>query len=118
MTRLRGRCERGKRLRFLCPHGHWRTVTMISSIRLDGSTACMTIDGATDTETFPTSRVVHVSGQNRTLRDIKIENNLFCGSGREAVAVERVERLVMRDNLALNIFLIFFSLMSNCILNL
>jgi transposase len=52
MTRLRGRCERGKRLRFLCPHGHWRTVTMISSIRLDGSTACMTIDGATDTETF------------------------------------------------------------------
>ena len=25
---------------------------MISSIRLDGSTACMTIDGATDTEVF------------------------------------------------------------------
>jgi hypothetical protein len=57
-----------------------------------------------DSAVGPTSRVVHVSGQNRTLRDIKIENNLFCGSGREAVAVERVERLVMRDNLALNIF--------------
>ena len=27
---------------------------MISSIRLDGSTACMTIDGATDTEVFQT----------------------------------------------------------------
>jgi transposase len=27
---------------------------MISSIRLDGSTACMTIDGATDTEIFQT----------------------------------------------------------------
>ena len=25
---------------------------MISSIRLDGSTACMTLDGATDTEVF------------------------------------------------------------------
>ena len=25
---------------------------MISSIRLDGSTACMTIEGATDTEVF------------------------------------------------------------------
>lgn len=52
MTRSEGRFERGKRIRFLCPHGHWRTLTMISSILLDGSTACMTIYGATDTETF------------------------------------------------------------------
>jgi hypothetical protein len=35
-----------------CPQGHWRTTTMISSIRWDGSTACMTIEGATDTEVF------------------------------------------------------------------
>jgi transposase len=34
------------------PCGHWKTTTMISSIRLDGSTACMTIEGATDTEVF------------------------------------------------------------------
>lgn len=27
-------------------------MTMISSIRLDGSTACMALEGATDTETF------------------------------------------------------------------
>jgi transposase len=27
-------------------------MTMISAIRLDGSTACMTVDGATDTEVF------------------------------------------------------------------
>jgi hypothetical protein len=52
MTRLRGRSQRGKRLHFACPHGHWRTTTMISSMRLDGSTASMTIDGATDTEVF------------------------------------------------------------------
>lgn len=52
MTRVRGRCPRGERLRFACPHGHWRTTTMISSMRLDGSTACMTIDGATDAEVF------------------------------------------------------------------
>ena len=36
------------------PHGHWQTTTMISSIRLDGSTACMTVNGATDTEVFRT----------------------------------------------------------------
>jgi transposase len=52
MTRLRGRSVRGERLVASCPQGHWRTTTMISSIRLDGSTACMTIDGPTDTEVF------------------------------------------------------------------
>lgn len=34
------------------PHGHWQTITMISSIRLDGTTACMALEGATDTESF------------------------------------------------------------------
>jgi transposase len=34
------------------PHGHWRTTTMISSVRLDGTSACMTIEGATDAEVF------------------------------------------------------------------
>jgi hypothetical protein len=57
-----------------------------------------------DSAVGPMNRVVHVSGKNRTLRDIKIENNLFCGSGREAVEVEHVAGLVVRDNLALNIF--------------
>jgi transposase len=52
MTRLRGRAPRGQRLHSAAPCGHWCTTTMISSIRLDGTTACMTIDGATDTEVF------------------------------------------------------------------
>ena len=52
MTRLRGRAPRGRRLLAKAPHGHWRTTTMISSVRLDGTTACMTIEGATDTAVF------------------------------------------------------------------
>jgi transposase len=52
MTRLYGRSPRGERLRAKSPRGHWRTTTMISSIRLDGSTACLTIEAATDTEVF------------------------------------------------------------------
>jgi transposase len=52
MTRLRGRAERGERVYDHAPGGHWGTTTMISSIRLDGSTACMTVDGATTTEVF------------------------------------------------------------------
>ena len=52
MTRLRGRSPRGVRCHASAPCGHWQTTTMISSIRLDGTTACMTIPGATDTEVF------------------------------------------------------------------
>ena len=52
MTRLRGRAPKGERLVCHAPHGHWRTTTMISSVRLDGTSACMTIEGATNTEVF------------------------------------------------------------------
>jgi len=52
MTRLRGRAPRGQRALAHVPHGHWKTLTMMSSIRLDGSTTCMTLEGATDTESF------------------------------------------------------------------
>jgi transposase len=52
MTRLRGRAPRGQRVRANIPHGHWKTTTMMSSLRLDGSTACLTLQGATDTESF------------------------------------------------------------------
>jgi len=54
MTRLRGRAARGERVRARAPAGHWQTTTMLASLRLDGSTACMTIEGATDTEVFQT----------------------------------------------------------------
>ena len=52
MTRLRGRAPRGERLYASAPQSHWHTTTMICSMRLDGSTACMAVDGATDTEVF------------------------------------------------------------------
>ena len=52
MTRLRGRAPKGERLVCPAPHGHWRTTTMISSVRWDGTSACMTIEGATDTAVF------------------------------------------------------------------
>lgn len=52
LTRLCGRAPRGQRVQVRTPHGHWQTTTMIASIRLDGSTACMALEGATDTEVF------------------------------------------------------------------
>jgi transposase len=52
LTRLCGRALKGERAHASAPHGHWQTTTMISSIRLDGSTACMALEGTTDTESF------------------------------------------------------------------
>ncbi len=52
MTRLRGRAPRGRRLHAAAPCGRWQSTTMISSIRLDGTTACMHLAGAADTDAF------------------------------------------------------------------
>jgi transposase len=52
MTRLRGRAPRGERVHDHAPAGHWCATTMIGSVRLDATTACMTIEDATDTEVF------------------------------------------------------------------
>ena len=52
MTRLYGRAKKGQRCYDDAPHGHWNTTTMVSSIRLDGSTACMTLDGTQTTEAY------------------------------------------------------------------
>jgi transposase len=52
MTRLYGRAMAGQRAIDATPSGHWCTTTMISSVRLDGSTACMVVDGATTKDIF------------------------------------------------------------------
>ncbi len=52
MTRLYARAKDGQRAVDDAPSGHWCTTTMISSVRLDGSTACMVVDGATTKDIF------------------------------------------------------------------
>jgi transposase len=52
MTRLYGRAMAGQRAIDNTTSGHWCTTTMISSVRLDGSTACMVVDGATNKDIF------------------------------------------------------------------
>jgi len=52
MTRLRGRSKGGKRLFAYAPHGHWCTTTMISSIRINGETAAMELEGSLDGSAF------------------------------------------------------------------
>ena len=54
MTRFRGRSLKGSRARDSAPLGRWAVRTMISSIRSDGTKACMTIDSPTDGDVFLT----------------------------------------------------------------
>jgi len=44
MTRLRGRCLKGQRLRSKAPFGHWKTQTFVAGLRSDGLTAPFVVD--------------------------------------------------------------------------
>ncbi len=54
MARLRGRSLRGERCRAPVPHGHWKTITLVAGVRLNGVAAPALVDGAMDGETFLT----------------------------------------------------------------
>jgi transposase len=52
MAPLRGWGPKGKRLRALAPHGHWRTMTFLAALRFDGLTAPCVFDGPINGEAF------------------------------------------------------------------
>jgi len=75
MTRLYGRAKKGKRVIDDVPSGHWNTTTMISSMRLDGSTACMVVDGSTNKDIFQ-AYVKHILLPTLKAGDIVVLDNL------------------------------------------
>ena len=75
MTRIYGRARRGRRVHAKAPHGHWHTTTLMGSIRLDGSTTCMAIEGAADTEGFR-AYIKRILGPTLRAGDIVIMDNL------------------------------------------
>jgi len=52
MVRHYGRSPRGQRLVSGVPHGHWKTLTLVAALRIDGLTAPYVIDGAMDGPSF------------------------------------------------------------------
>nr|WP_225170096.1 IS630 family transposase [Ensifer sp. IC4062] len=54
MTRLRGRCLRGRRLKSKAPFGHWKTQTFIAGLRCDGLTAPFVVDRPMNRRIFET----------------------------------------------------------------
>jgi len=75
MTRLYGRAIGSGRVVDSAPAGHWCTTTMLSSLRLDGSTAAMVIEGATDGDVFD-AYVRHVLVPALRPTDIVVLDNL------------------------------------------
>jgi transposase len=52
MTRLYGRSLYGERCHDSAPCGYWESITVLSSIRLDGTTECVIFEGAVDRNMF------------------------------------------------------------------
>ncbi|MCK5575805.1 MAG: IS630 family transposase, partial [Sphingomonadales bacterium] len=86
MTRLRGRAPKGERVYDTAPHGHWCTTTMISSIRYDGTTACMTIEGPTTTDVFR-AYVRHILVPTLRPGDMVILDNLSSHKNADTLAL-------------------------------
>ena len=86
MTRLYGRAKCGLRMVDDAPGGHWHTTTMISSLRLGGSTTCMVVDGATDKDVFGTY-VQHFLVPTLKAGDIVVLDNLSAHKHADAIAM-------------------------------
>jgi hypothetical protein len=52
LVRTYGRSDRGQRCVGFAPQGHWKVMTAVAAVRLDGLTAPFTIDCPMDGEVF------------------------------------------------------------------
>ena len=83
MTRLYGRARGGNRCTDSAPCGRWETVTILSSIRLDGETESLVFEGAVDRKMFD---AYIKEGLAPTLRpgDIGVMDNLSAHKSQDA----------------------------------
>jgi len=75
MTRLRGWFQKGHALLSKVTSGHWKTITFIAALRLDGMTAPFTIRGPINRDSFETY-VEKVLSPTLRPRDVVIMDNL------------------------------------------
>jgi len=84
MMRLYGRAKSGQRALDDAPSGHWCTTTMISSVRLDGSTDCMVVDGATTKDIFK-AYVEQILLPTLKAGDVVVMDNLSAHKNQETI---------------------------------
>jgi transposase len=91
MTRRYGRARGGKRCLDSAPCGHWETVTILSAIRLDGTTESLVFEGAVDRKMFD---AYIKEGLALTLRpgDIVVMDNLNAHRSQQARDIIRLQQ--------------------------
>jgi transposase len=75
MTRLYGRAPRGERVLDAVPRNYGPNVTMVGALGMQGMTAVMTVEGATDADVF-LAYVEHVLAPSLQPGDIVVMDNL------------------------------------------
>ncbi len=88
MTRPRGRCLKGRRLRSKAPFGHWKTQTFVAGLRCYGLTAPFVIDAPMNRRIFETY-VEKELAPTLEKGDVVILDNL---SAHKSAAAERAIR--------------------------
>lgn len=88
LTREYGRAEKGQRVYDRVPGGHWHTTTLVGSLRGDGHTTCMVLDGAMDGPAFAVY-AQEVLGPGLRPGDVVVWDNL--SSHRVAAARAAIE---------------------------
>ena len=83
MTRLYGRAHGGNRCLDSAPCGHWETVTILSSIRLDGETESLVFEGAVDRKMFD-AYIKEILAPTLRPGDIVVMDNLSAHKSQEA----------------------------------
>jgi transposase len=87
MVRQYGRAPRGERLVAKVPHGHWKTLTLVAALRIDGVKAPYVVDGAVDGPSF-LAYVIEVLAPVLRKGDVVFMDNLRThkvGGVREAI---------------------------------
>ena len=88
MTRRYGRAYKGTRCYDVTPCGHWETVTILSSVRLDGTTESVLFEGAVDRKMFD-EYIKQILAPQLRPGDILIMDNL--NAHKSATALEVVQ---------------------------
>lgn len=86
MTRLYGRTYKGARCHDVAPCGHWETVTILSSVRLEGTTESILFEGAVDRKMFD-EYIKEILAPQLRPGDIVIMDNLNAHKSADALKV-------------------------------
>ena len=97
LTRLYGRAQPGERVVEAVPAGHYKQLTMVGSLKLDGQAACMTLEGAIDGDSF-LAYVDQVLCPTLREGDVVVLDNLSSHTGakvEEAIAGRKAKLLFL-----------------------